>query len=68
MNDEFQHLLALLDKAANEMLSYGDEPTFSYFDTCNDVGLFFQDITNKARNGDLEDLSKLWYIFVPTSV
>ncbi len=68
MDDEIQHLLALLDKAVDEMFSYGDESTFSYFDTCNDVGLFVQDVTTKARNGDLEDLSKLWYIFAPTSV
>lgn len=63
-----QKLLSLLDKAADEMLTYGDEPTFSYFDTCRDVGLFIKDIADKARNGKLEELSKLWYIFAPTSV
>ncbi|MHA1953449.1 MAG: hypothetical protein ACXAAM_03105 [Candidatus Heimdallarchaeaceae archaeon] len=68
MNEEIQHLLSLLDKAAAEMLSYGEEPTFSYFDTCEDVGLFIQNIVTKAKNGELEELSKLWYIFAPTSV
>lgn len=68
MDKVTQHLLLLLDKAAAEMLSYGDESTFSYFDTCEDVGLFIQDIINKAKNGKLEELSKLWYIFAPTSV
>ena len=68
MNEEIQHLLSLLDKAAAEMLSYGEEPTFSYFDTCEDVGLFIQNIVTKAKNGELEELSKLWYVFAPTSV
>jgi hypothetical protein len=68
VNEEIQHLLSLLDKAAAEMLSYGEEPTFSYFDTCEDVGLFIQNIVTKAKNGELEELSKLWYIFAPTSV
>ena len=68
MNDEIQHLLNLLDRAADEMLSYGHEPTFSYFNTCEDVGLFIQDIVLKARNGEIEEISKLWYIFAPTSV
>lgn len=68
MDKVTQHLLLLLDKAAAEMLSYGDESTFSYFDTCEDVGLFIQDIINKAKNGKLEELSKLWYIFAPTSI
>ncbi len=68
MDKETQHLLLLLDKAAAEMLSYGDEATFSYFDTCEDVGLFIRDIIIKAKNGKLEELSKLWYIFAPTSV
>ena len=68
MDNETQKLLSLLDKAADEMIGNGDQPTFSYFDTCEDVGLFIQDITNKARNGELEEISKLWYIFAPTSV
>ncbi len=68
MKDEIQHLLSLLDRAADEMLSYGETPTFSYFDTCKDVGLFIQDIVKKARDGELEEISKLWYIFAPTSV
>ena len=56
MDKETQHLLLLLDKAAAEMLSYGDEATFSYFDTCEDVGLFIRDIIIKAKNGKLEEL------------
>ncbi|MCE7746993.1 MAG: hypothetical protein GPJ51_01245 [Candidatus Heimdallarchaeota archaeon] len=68
MDDETQKLFSLLDKAANEMIANSDQPTFSYFDTCEDVGLFIQDITNKAKNGELEEISKLWYIFAPTSV
>ena len=63
-----QKLLSLLDKAADEMLAYGGEPTYSYFDTCNDVGLFIKDIAGKAKKGELEEISKLWYIFAPTSV
>ena len=68
MNDEIQQLLSLLDKASEEMLSFGETPTFSYFDTCADVGLFIQNITKKARGGELEEISRLWYIFTPTSV
>ena len=65
---EIQELLLLLDKAANEMLSYGNQPTFSYFDTCEDVGKYIQDIIRKVRDGELGEISKLWYIFAPTSV
>jgi hypothetical protein len=68
VSDKIHHLLSLLDKAAAEMLSYGNEHTFSYFDTCKDVGLFIQDVITKARNGELSEISKLWYIFAPTSV
>jgi hypothetical protein len=68
VNGENHHLFSLLDKAASEMISYGDEPTFSYFNTCEDVGLYIQDIVNKARSGNIEEISKLWYIFAPTSV
>jgi hypothetical protein len=68
MDEETQHLISLLDKAVAEMIAYGDEPTFSYFDTCEDVGMFIQDIVNKMKNGELEDVSKLWYIFAPTGV
>ena len=68
MDIEIQNLLVLLDEAEKEMLSYGDEPTFSYFDTCKNVGLFIREITNKVRNGQLEEISKLWYIFAPTSI
>ena len=67
-NKETQHLLSLLDKAVAEMISYGIQSTFSYFDTCEDVGLFIQDIVSKVKSGNLEELSKLWYIFAPTSV
>jgi hypothetical protein len=65
---ETHQLLILLEKASKEMLSYGKQPTFSYFDTCEDVGLFIQDIIDKAKKGELKELSKLWYIFAPTSV
>ncbi len=50
------------------MLSYGEEPTFSYFDTCEDVGMFIQNIVNMIKNREVEEISKLWYIFAPTSV
>ena len=68
MNDKIEHLLSLLEKAATEMQSYGNQPTFSYFNTCEDVGLFIEDIIQKVRCGDMEEISKLWYIFAPTSV
>lgn len=68
MEKDVQHLLSLLDEAVDEMRSYGDEPTFSYFDTCKDVGFFIQDIVNKVKIGELVDISKLWYIFAPTGV
>jgi hypothetical protein len=67
-DDETAKLLSLLEKAADEMISYGNQSTFSYFDTCEDVGLYIQDILNKAKVGELKELSKLWYIFAPTSV
>ena len=68
LDTETQKLLSLLDKAREEMLCYGDRPTFSYFETCEDVALFIEEVLNKARNGKLKKLSKLWYIFAPTSV
>ncbi len=68
MNNNIQHLLSLLEKAATEMLSYSEEPTSSYFDTCEDVGIFIQSTANRIRNGELGEISKLWYIFAPTSV
>ena len=61
-------LLLLLEGAAEEMISYGDQSTFSYFDTCEDVGLYIKDIVIKAKTGNLKELSKLWYIFAPTGV
>jgi hypothetical protein len=68
MDEKLERLLSLLDKAIAEMISYGDQSTFSYFDTCRDVGLFIQEIANKAREGETGELSKLWYVFAPTSV
>ena len=68
MDSELQHLLTLLSKAAAEMISYGNQSTISYFDTCEDVGLYIQDIIEKAKAGELQEISKLWYIFAPTSV
>ncbi len=68
MDTELQRLLSLLDKAVQEMIAKGETSTFSYFDTCEDVGLFIQDIANKARNGKIQEISKLWYIFAPTGV
>ena len=61
-------LLLLLDKATEEMLSYEDKSTFSYFNTSEYLGLFIQEIVNKSRNGKLEEFSKLWYVFAPTGV
>lgn len=68
MEKEIQHLLSLLGEAADEMISYGNASTLSYFDTCEDVGLFIQEIAYKVRKGELDEISKLWYIFAPTSV
>ncbi len=65
---EIHELLLLLDKAAKEMISYGNQTTFSYFDTCEDVGIYIQNIIQKIRNGEFGEISKLWYIFAPTSV
>ena len=67
-NDETQHLLSLLDKAAAEMLSLGDQPTFTFFDTCEVVGNFIADISNKIKKGDLDEISKLWHVFLPTGI
>ena len=68
MDKEIQSLLSLLDKAASEMIIHGDEPTFSYFDTCEDVGNFIADITNKIKIGELDEISKLWHVFLPTGI
>lgn len=68
MDKEIQRLLSLLDEAVDEMRSYGDESTFSYFDTCEDVGNFIADITNKIKNEKMEEISKLWHIFLPTGI
>ncbi|MHA1417956.1 MAG: hypothetical protein ACTSU7_11095 [Candidatus Heimdallarchaeaceae archaeon] len=68
MDNEIQRLLSLLDEATDEMRSYGDETTFSYFDTCEDLGSFIADITNKIRNGELGEISKLWHIFLLTGI
>ncbi len=68
MEKEIQHLLSLLDEAADEMMSYENASTFSYFDTCEDVGSFIQKVANKVKNGELDEISKLWYVFAPTGV
>ena len=67
-NDEIQHLISLLEKATAEMISYGDESTFSFFDTCEDLGKFILDIVNIIKKGEMGEVSKLWHIFAPTSV
>ena len=66
MDEETKHLLSFLEEAAEEMISYGEKPTFSYFDKCKDVGIFIQDITNKMKKNVFDDVSELWYIFAPT--
>ena len=68
MDEDLQKLLLLLDKAAEEMLSYGDQPTFTYFDTCEDVGIYLQEISTQIKKGNLSEISKLWYVFLPTGV
>ena len=50
------------------MTSYDDQPTFTFFDTCEDVGKFIVDIANKIKNGELDEISKLWHIFLPTGI
>ena len=67
-NDELQHLLSLLDTAAAEMISYGDRSTFTFFDSCEDVGNYIKETTERVRAGELEEISKLWYVFAPTGV
>ncbi len=67
-NEEIQRLLSLLDKAAAEMISYGDRSTLTFFDSCADVGNYIKEAADRARGGKLEELSKLWYIFAPTGV
>ena len=68
MSDELNDFLLLIGKAAEEMISYGNQSTFSYFNTCKDVGLYIQDIITKVKDGKMKELSKLWYIFAPTGV
>ena len=68
MDKGIQRLLSLLDEATDEMRSYGDESTFSYFDTCEDVGDLIFDIANKIKNGELDEISKLWHVFLPTGI
>lgn len=68
MDNKTQHLFELLENAAAEMISYRDKPTFSYFDTCEEVGLYIQDCLIRAKEGDLKELSNLWYVFAPTGV
>lgn len=50
------------------MISYGDRSTLTFFDSCADVGNYIKETADRARGGELEELSKLWYIFAPTSV
>lgn len=68
MDEETKRLLSLLKEAAEEMNAYGEKPTFSHFDKCKDIGLFIQDIADKMRNGEMDEVSELWYIFAPTGV
>ena len=67
-NDELQHLFSLLDKASAEMISYGDKSTFTFFDSCEEVGKYIKETTDRARAGELDEISKLWYVFAPTGV
>ena len=50
------------------MISYGNRSTLTFFDSCADVGNYIKETADIARGGELEELSKLWYIFVPTGV
>ncbi|MHA1197865.1 MAG: hypothetical protein ACTSQF_00710 [Candidatus Heimdallarchaeaceae archaeon] len=68
MDKEIQSLLSLLDKAAAEMISYGDKSTLTFFDSCADVGNYIKETADRVRGGELEEISKLWYIFAPTGV
>ena len=68
MDKEIQRLLSLLDEAADEMRSYGDESTLSYFDTCKDGGNFLADIVNKIKNEKMEEISKLPVVHVGTGI
>ena len=58
-DEETSKLLSLLERAAEEMISYGNQSTFSYFDTCEDVGLYIQDILNKVKAGEIKELTFL---------
>ena len=68
MDENLQHLLTILDKAADEMISYGDRTTFTFFDSCADVGNYIRETVDRVRDGKFEEISKLWYIFAPTGV
>ncbi len=68
MDEEILNLLSLTDKAAVEMISYGNKSTFTFFDSCADVGNYIKETADRVRNGELEEISKLWYIFAPTGV
>lgn len=68
MDIDIQNLLSLLDKAAAEMIIYGDQSTFTFFDTCEVVGNFIADISNKIKKGNLDEISNLWHVFLPTGI
>jgi hypothetical protein len=63
-----QALIDLLEQAAQEMITLGPVTTFTEYDTCENLGLYLNDVITKLELKEEIDVFELWGIFAPTSV
>jgi hypothetical protein len=66
--DDILKLIALLKKAANEMIAKGDLATHTDFDSCEKFGLFLEKTAVQLENNEEIDVNDLLAIFLPTGV
>ena len=66
MKDPQKLLIELLNKAAKEMISKGDESTFTHYSTCENLGQIIKECVNKISANQPCDLAELYTIFLPT--
>jgi len=66
MTNMRKQLAGLLNKAAQEMLGYGDRPYLGKYDTCGKLGKFIQTVKEEIIAGNESSAVELWGIFAPT--
>jgi hypothetical protein len=65
---ELKELIDLLKQAAQEMINKGPLSTLTEYDTCENLGVYLNEIVTKLEQEKEIDVFELWGIFAPTSV